>query len=261
LLTSAGKYGYFITNLRLRFDPRTHRVLGQDASNDIVGNGENGDDPGVKALIDRYATAVAPVGNRVIGHLTATAKKNDEDGESPASDLVADSMLAATKSADMGGAQLALVNSTGVRVDLPGGDVRYKDAFAMMPFGNNLVVMTLTGSQLKAALEQQYGVPLRPKATRPAVLAPSAGFTYAVDLKKPVGDRVSDMRLNGAAVNPDGRYRVVLNNYLASGGDGLTAFTAGTEVTDRGIIDLDALVAWIAHGQTPPSDSRIRLSL
>jgi 5'-nucleotidase len=261
LLTSAGKYGYFVTDLRLRFDPRTHRLLGQDASNDVVGNGEQGDDPGVKALVDRYAAAVAPVGDRVIGHLTATAKKNDEDGESSASDLVADSMLAATRAADMGGAQLALVNSTGVRVDLPGGDVRYKDAFAMMPFGNNLVVMTLTGAQLKAALEQQYSVPLRPKATRPAVLAPSAGFTYAVDLKKPVGDRVSGMRLNGATVNPDGRYRVVLNNYLASGGDGISAFVGGTDVTDGGIIDLDALVAWIARGQTPPSDSRIRLSL
>jgi len=261
LLTSAGKYGYFVTDLRLRFDPRTHRLLGQDASNVIVGNGEHGDDPAVKGLVDRYAAAVAPVGNRVIGHLTATARKNDEDGESPAADLVADSMLAATRTAEMGGAQLALVNSTGVRVDLPGGDVRYKDAFAMMPFGNNLVVMTLTGAQLKAALEQQYAIPVRAKATRPAVLAPSAGFTYAVDLTKPEGSRVSDLRLNGATVRPDGRYRVALNNYLASGGDGISAFTEGTDVTDRGIIDLDALVAWIARGQTPPSDSRIRLSL
>jgi len=257
LLTSAGKYGYFVTDLRLRFDPRTHHLLGQDASNVVVGNGEHGDDPAVKALVDRYAIAVAPVGNRVIGHLTATARKNDEDGESPAADLVADSMLAATK----GDAQIALVNSTGVRVDLPGGDVRYKDAFAMMPFGNNLVVMTLTGAQLKAALEQQYAVPLRPKATRPAVLAPSAGFAYSVDLKKREGSRVSDMRLNGASVTADGRYRVVLNNYLASGGDGISAFTGGTEVTDRGIIDLDALVSWIARGQTPPSETRIRMSL
>ena len=261
LLTSAGKYGYFVTDLRLRFDPRTHRLLGQDASNVIVGNGEHGDDPAVKTLVGRYAAAVAPVGNRVIGHLTGIAKKNDEDGESPAADLVADSMLAATRTAEVGGAQLALVNSTGVRVDLPGGDVRYKDAFAMMPFGNNLVVMTLTGAQLKAALEQQYAIPVRAKATRPAVLAPSAGFTYAVDLTKPEGSRVSDLRLNGATVRPDGRYRVALNNYLASGGDGISAFTEGTDVTDRGIIDLDALVAWIARGQTPPSDSRIRLSL
>jgi len=255
LLTSAGKYGYFVTDLRLRFDPRTHRLLGQDAVNRVVGN--DNDDPQVKALVDRYAAAVAPVGNKVIGRLTETAKKNDEDGESPAADLIADSMLAAAK----GDAQIALVNSSGVRVDLPGGDVRYKDAFAMMPFGNNLVVMTLTGAQLKAALEQQYAVPLRPKATRPAVLAPSSGFTYAVDMKRPEGSRVSDMRLSGQPLAPDGRYRVVLNNYLAAGGDSITAFTGGTEVKDTGIIDVDALIAWIAPGQTPPRNDRIRISL
>jgi len=71
---------------------------------------------------------------------------------------------------------------------------------------------------------------------------------------------VSDMRLNGKVVTTEGRYRVVVNNYLASGGDGLSGFTAGTELKDSGIIDLDALVAWIAKGQTPPAPNRIRLT-
>jgi 5'-nucleotidase len=93
----------------------------------------------------------------------------------------------------------------------------------------------------------------------PSVLAPSAGFTYTVDLTKPEGTRVSDMRLSGKAIESAASYRVVLNNYLASGGDGLSAFTGGTNVTDRGIIDLDALVAWIARGQTPPEPNRIRI--
>ncbi len=254
LLTSAGKYGYFVTDLRLDFDPATHHLIDQSATNIVVGNGEQ--DAGVKALVDRYATAVGPIANKVIGHLTAIAKKSDEDGESPAADLIADSMLAATK----GTAQIALVNATGVRVDLPAGNVKYKDAFAMMPFGNNLVVMTLTGAQLKSVLEQQYAIPLRPKMTRPAALASSAGFTYAVDIRKPENQRVSDMRLNGKPTTPEGRYRVVVNNYLASGGDSLTGFTAGTEVTDTGLIDLDALVDWIAKGQTPPTPNRIRIT-
>jgi 5'-nucleotidase len=256
LLTSAGKYGYFVTNLRLRFDPSTHRLIGQDAANVMVGNGERGDDPAVKALVQRYATAIAPVANQVIGRLTATATKDGDESEGPAADLVADSMLAATN----GGAQIALVNATGIRVDLPGGDVKYKDAFTMMPFGNNLVVMSLTGAQLKAVLEQQYAVPLRPNKTRPAALAPSAGFTYAVDIRRPEGGRVSDLRLAGKPIDPATRYRVVVNNYLASGGDGLTGFTAGTEVTDTGMIDVDALVAWIAKGQSPPTPNRIRFA-
>ena len=47
---------------------------------------------------------------------------------------------------------------------------------------------------------------------------------------------------------------------MASGGDGLTGFTTGTDVTDTGIIDLEALVAWIAKGQTPPTPNRIRFT-
>ena len=259
LLTSAGKYGYFVTDLRLEFDPATHRLIDQSARNVTVGNGENGEDAAEKALVDRYAAAVAPIASRIVGHLTAPATRNTQDGESPAADLIADSMLAATRSAENGGAQLALVNSTGVRVDLPGGEVRYDSAFAMMPFGNNLVVMTLIGAQLKAALEQQYGQ-VRSGFTKPAALAPSEGFTYAVDMTRPAGSRLVDMRLNGKPLDPAASFRLVLNNYLASGGDNLSAFTTGTDITDKGIIDLDALVAWIAPGRTPPAPGRVRIT-
>jgi 5'-nucleotidase len=258
LLTSAGKYGYFVTDLRLAFDPVTHRLVGQDAHNVVVGNGA--EDSAEKALVDRYASAVAPIASRIVGHLTAPATKSAEDGESSAADLIADSMLAATRSSENGGAQLALVNGTGVRVDLPGGDIRYDQAFAMMPFGNNLVVMTLTGAQLKAALEQQYGQPVRAGFTKPSALAPSDGFTYSVDMTKPARSRVVEMRLNGKTMEAAASYRVALNNYLASGGDQLTGFTAGTQITDQGIIDLDALVAWIAPGRAPPTPGRVRIT-
>ena len=257
LLTSAGKYGYFATDLRLQFDPVTHRLIGQDAHNITVGTGDRGEDAAEKALVDRYATAVAPIASRVVGHLTRAATRSADDAESAAADLIADSMLVATRAPENGGAQLALVNSTGVRVDLPDGDIRYDAAFAMMPFGNNLVVMTLTGAQLKAALEQQYGTAIRSGSAKPAALAPSAGFTYVVDMAQPKGSRVVDLRLNGKTIDPAAQYRVALNNYLASGGDGLSAFTAGTDITDKGIIDLDALVAWIAPRRSPPTPNRI----
>lgn len=259
LLTSAGKYGYFVTDLRLEFDPLTRRLVGQDARNVTVGNGEHGEDAAEKALVSRYAAAIAPTARRIVGHLNGPAMRDVQDGESAASDLIADSMLAATKGADQGGAQLALVNATGVRVDLPAGDVRYDAAFAMMPFGNNLVVMSMTGAQLKAALEQQYAPPIRTGFKTPAALAPSEGFTYAVDVSKPAGSRVFDMRLNGGLIDPAGTYRVAVNNYVASGGDNLGAFTSGTNLTDRNVIDLDALVDWIRPGRTPPTPDRVRI--
>jgi 5'-nucleotidase len=258
LMTSAGKNGYFVTDLRLTFDPSTRRLLRQAATNVVVGNGERGVDQAEQALVSRYATAIAPIANAVVGRLTENAATDPDDGESAAANLIADSMLVATRAKENGAAQLALVNATGVRVTLPAGDVLYKDAFAMMPFGNNLLVLTMTGAQLNEALEQQYAITIRPGRTKPAVLAPSEGFTYAVDMSKPEGSRVSGMRLNGKHVTLNGRYRVAVNNYLASGGDGISAFTKGTDVTDMGIIDLDAFIAWIAPGRTPPRPDRIR---
>ena len=68
------------------------------------------------------------------------------------------------------------------------------------------------------------------------------------------------MKLNGQPVEAGKTYRVVLNNYLASGGDGLSEFTQGTDVRDTGIIDLDALIDWIAKGQTPPTSNRSRFA-
>lgn len=259
LLTSAGKYGYFLTDLRLDFDPITHRLIRQDAHNIVVGNGQRGTDAAEQGLVARYAAAIAPIAERVIGHLTASAPRAEDESESPAADLIADSMLAATRAPEMGGAQLALVNATGVRVSLPAGDIKYGQAFEMMPFGNNLVVMTLTGAQVTAVIAQQYRGAPPPAGQRPHTLATSQGFTYAVDMRQPPESRVSEVRLNGQPIDPAGRYRVVVNNYLASGGDSLTGFTAGTDITDEGIIDLDALVAWIAPGRTPPNPNRIRI--
>ena len=259
LLTSAGKNGYFFSDIRLEFDRASHRLIAQHAANQMVGNGENGQAPDLKALVDRYAVAVAPIAQRVIGRLGGPATRDDNDWESPAADLIADAMLAATRGAETGRAQIAFVNVTGVRIPLPAGEVRYADAFSMMPFGNNLVVMTLTGAQLKTVLEQQYAGVARASG-RPAALAPSQGFTYTVDVRRPDHDRVVAMALNGTPIDPAAGYRVVVNNYLASGGDGLAGFTQGTDLTDRGIIDLDALVAWIAKGQVPPKPDRIRVA-
>jgi 5'-nucleotidase len=92
----------------------------------------------------------------------------------------------------------------------------------------------------------------------PAALAPSTGFTFTIDMSKPAGSRVADMRLDGRPIESSKPYRATVNNYLASGGDGLSEFTGGTDITDKGIIDLDALVAWIAPGRAPPMPNRIR---
>jgi 5'-nucleotidase len=133
----------------------------------------------------------------------------------------------------------------------------------MQPFGNNLVVLTMTGRQLRAALEQQFASGPN-TVDSPIMLQPSRSFTYGYDLRQPEGQRIKDMRLNGAPMSDDASYRVTINSFLASGGDSFTVFRQGTNPTG-GVEDVDALERYIAAmGPTPPplppSDRIRRLS-
>ena len=257
LMTSAGKNGYFITDLRLTFDPSTRRLLAQRADNLLVGNGERGKDMRVGELVDLYARAAAPVAARPVGRLSGPAPRHADDLESPAANLIADAGLAATKGPRRGNADLSFINATGVRTDLipaADGTVTYGQIFALQPFGNNLVVKTLTGTQLKALLEQQFALE-DGKAVIKSLLVPSANFRFRYDLERPGGQRIVSMTLNGKPIDPAGSYRVAVNNFLASGGDGFSVLNQGTETFDAGL-DLDALEAWLATNPSVPAIGR-----
>jgi 5'-nucleotidase len=84
------------------------------------------------------------------------------------------------------------------------------------------------------------------------MLQPSRGFTYSYDLRRPEGQRILDMRLDGAPMSDDASYRVTINSFLASGGDSFTGFRAGTNPAG-GMQDVDALERYTAAmGASPP---------
>ena len=267
LLTSAGRYGTLITDLRLIIDP-VRGVVAKRADNIIVQGEGFGDvllsdaaprfaaDPATKLLVDRYVVAAKPEAARVVGRLSGSAtRKQDADREISAGNLIADAQLAASRSA---GAQIAFINSGGVRTDLvPGtdGNVTFGDIFAMQPFGNNLVVKTLTGVQLKMLLEQQFASG-RNTAERPNLLLPSRGFDFSYDLARPGGQRIVAMTLDGKSIDPATRYRIVVNNFMASGGDNFTVLTEGADAVDAGT-DVDALEAYLRGGANVPATDRV----
>jgi len=213
-------------------------------------------DPAAQAIVDRYVAAAAPEAARVVGRLAgAVTRKENADREQTAGNLIADAQLAAGR---VHGAEIAFINSGGIRTDLipaQDGSVTYGQIFAMQPFGNSLVVKTLTGAQLKALLEQQFASGTN-TAEKPNMLLTSAGFFFAYDLARPAGERIVAMRLGGRPVQPGARYRVVVNNFMASGGDNFTVLTGGTEASDAGL-DLDALEAWLKRGARVPALGRI----
>ena len=253
LVTSGDKFGTLVTAIDLKLDPTTRDVVSARAENVIVANASLVRDPEQTALIEAYDKLAAPIASRPAGFVTQTLSRLPNDaGESALGDVIADAQLAATRGADNGGAIIAMTNPGGIRTDLVhrgNGTISYGDVFASQPFRNRLVTMTLTGAQLRNLLEQQWL-----DAKRPRILQVSNGFSYAWDASKPFGERVvaERMTLDGRPIDPAGSYRVTVNDYLASGGDGFSVAKQGGS-PQYGGYDADALFAFFkAHGPVGP---------
>jgi 5'-nucleotidase len=181
--------------------------------------------------------------------------------------LVADAQLWATSAS---GAQIAFMNPGGVRSDLtyaqsqtpPEGDgvVTYGEAFTFQPFGNTLVTYPMTGAQIISVLEQQCQ-PLG--SSRPFLhLGVSNGFSYDISKTIVAGNctsvTISNVKLNGVALNPAATYMVTVNNFLADGGDNFTTFGTITAARLDGGNDLLALVNYLGTFSpvAPPSIDR-----
>jgi 5'-nucleotidase len=244
LVTSGDKYGTIVTAIDLKLDPATRDVISARADNVIVRTGVYSADPEQTALLQAYEKVAGPIANRVAGSVTASlSRMPNEAGESVLGDLIADAQLDATRADDNGGAAIAFTNPGGIRADIvkkPDGAVTYADVFASQPFRNQLVMLTLTGAEIKNMLEQQWLDPVRPR-----ILQVSKGFSYAWDNAKPFGQRVvaDRMSLNGQRIEPAVAYRVTVNNFLSVGGDGFTALKDGT-APRFGIYDVDALYGY-----------------
>jgi 5'-nucleotidase len=103
--------------------------------------------------------------------------------------------------------------------------------------------MTLTGAQLKSVLEQQW----QPAgASRPILhLGASKGFEWTYDPTAAAGSHITSITLKGKPIDPERSYSVVVNSFLASGGDNFTTFAQGTKPTDTGVADLQAMVDYL----------------
>jgi 5'-nucleotidase len=259
LVTSGDKYGTIVTAIDLKLDPGTRDVISARADNVIVRTGVYASDPEQTALLEAYDRLAAPIANRAAGSITASLSRAPNDaGESVLGDIIADAQLNATSADDNGGAVIAFTNPGGIRTDIarkPDGAVSYADVFASQPFRNQLVTLTLTGAQIKNALEQQWVDPARPR-----ILQVSKGFSYAWDGAKPYGKRVMADRisLNGQPIDPAAPYRVTVNNFLSVGGDGFTVLKDGT-APRFGIYDVDALHAYFQANSpiSPATPDRI----
>ena len=253
--TSAASFGRLITDIDLRIDGRSKDVESVRAVNRIVTR-DVAKNPRETRIIGKYDALSAPIANRVVGSATADITRTaNTAGESALGDVIADAQLASTAPSDFGGAVVAFMNPGGIRADIAAGDVTYGELFTVQPFSNTMTVKTMTGDMIYRLLEQQFD---NPGPGQDRFLQVSAGFTYSYNRSAPAGSRVSGVAINGTPVDRATSYRVAMNSFLATGGDGFSVFNEGTDQLG-GEVDLDALVKYFMENSpvAPGPQNRI----
>jgi 5'-nucleotidase len=283
-VTSSSAFGRVLTEVDVTINPATRDITAVSPRNvlidrtDVAVNSDITNAPGVKNVVLAYKAAVSPLANAVIASITAPMTNTaNAAGEMEAGDLIADAQLAATQPAGLGGAVMAFMNAGGVRN--PGFvnaaaiypyNLTYGDAFTVQPFGNSLVTLTLTAQQLKDVLEQQFAN-CNGQGTANRIMQISSGLKYSWSATGTCGTRIKDVTftptdvtvvphqvngavdyivVNGVVQNPGQIYRVTVNNFMATGGDGFGVFVGGTSVLG-GAQDIDALTAYLTGFKSP----------
>ena len=266
LVTSAASAGRLLTDIDLRVRRSDGEIVAKAARNIIVTRDVDRD-PVETSLIARYGPAADAVSRRIVGAITGSLTRvQNAAGESSLGDVVADALLEAATRTPGAEPDLAIWNPGGIRADLEmkpnrrPTPVTFADVFAVLPFGNELIVKSVTGEALLQVLEQQFGGP-DGASDRVRIMQVSKGFTYAYDASRPFGQRIdrASARLDGERLAPDRRYRLATSNFLWDSGDGLAALSTGTDPVLVGV-DHDILAEYFARRSpvVPGPQDRIR---
>lgn len=265
-VSSASSYGRVLTSIDLTLDRKSKDVTNVVTRNILVDrtNPAITPDPAIAHIVELYIALAAPIVNRVVGSIASEITRiASPAGEDAMGDLIADAQLEATHSPATGAAVAAFMNEGGIRTGLPfvsrtpgipDGKVTYGQLFTAQPFANDLVIMTLTGDQLRILLEEQFkgcalGVPGEdnevPTSTR--LLDVSEGFSYTLNSSAPPCSKVvpGSIKIHGIPLKPAATYRITVNSLLAGGGAQFYILKHGT---DRrvGPQDLEAMIAYFA---------------
>lgn len=162
------------------------------------------------AAIAPYLRRVAAKRDEKLGIRTDALFTRHYSGESPLGNLIADSLRRAT------GADIGLMNSGGIRSELPRGDLTYGDVFAVSPFDNYPAMVIMSGAQLIELL--------RSTSTGARGIMQVSGVKYTFDAAKKGLERFVGATLeDGRPIEPEKLYSVIMPDFIAMGGDGSEA--------------------------------------
>lgn len=238
LIASTGSMMNNIGEVELVFDAATKQFT--DAQAGLLDYGFMAEamdqDQKVQDYIDAVNAEQAPL-LEVVGNtadLLDGKRENVRTGETNLADLITDAML------DKSGADLVITNGGGIRASIGEGDITYGEVYEVLPFGNEIAVIEVTGREILDAL--LHGTKVYPKTN--GSFPQVAGMSYIIidddkDPETPVV--ITDVMINGEKLNLSKTYRLATNDFMAEGGDGYDMFKGKKIISTHGTM-LDATV-------------------
>jgi 2',3'-cyclic-nucleotide 2'-phosphodiesterase/3'-nucleotidase len=175
-------------------------------------------DPRVASIIARSQAEIAPIKNVVLGR-TVGDLLHDRYDLSVLGQWTSDVLRHSA------GADIAFQNGGGLRTSILAGAITMGNLYEVMPFDNTLVTMNLSGEQVLQALN--HGI------NGKAGTVQFSGLDITIDSSRPYGNQLVEVRLaDGKLLDPAATYKIVTNDFMASGGDEFVVFKSGQNITD-----------------------------
>ncbi|MBV8500658.1 MAG: bifunctional metallophosphatase/5'-nucleotidase [Paucibacter sp.] len=244
LITQAGSFGGWVTDIQLEVDD-AGKLIEAKAVNEPVLQSRYAADPAFAVLAAQADALTAKERLRPVVTLKDALRRQPEGpyGDAALGNLIADAQLAYARK--QGPVDLAMMNPGGIRTDIqpaPGTPVTVGDLFAVQPFHNELVALTISGADLRAMLLR--GLP-RPEAS-PRMLQVSSTLRYEWTRGADGQPHLMNVTVGGLPLDPGRDYRLVVNGFMADGGESLGELRRGRDRVTVGE-DLDALVDYLGE--------------
>jgi 2',3'-cyclic-nucleotide 2'-phosphodiesterase/3'-nucleotidase len=166
---------------------------------------------------------------------------------------------------EAGKADVSMAASFNKQARLPKGPVTVRDIAGLYIYENTLVVIEVTGQQLRDALEHSAKYfrayePGKPVADLVDEKIPgynfdiAEGVTYDLDISKPVGERIQNLSFKGRPLSPTQKLRLAVNNYRVNGGGGYTMFK-GAPILYRSSTEIrELIIDWVERNKQIPAE-------
>lgn len=166
---------------------------------------------------------------------------------------------------EVGNADVSMAASFNPEARIAKGAVSVRDIAGLYVYENTLVVLEITGSQLKQALEHsaRYFRAYQPRKAAADLVDEkipgynfdiAEGVSYELDLRKPFGDRIQNLRFKGQPLRPDQKLKLATNNYRVNGGGGYTMYKNAPVLYRSGEEIRELIIDWVERHKTVPAE-------